>query len=214
LPSDLDFGAFLVYPPRPDSRHGHEIRNFVLGLKEDRVVGGVSSSQHVARRLAERSDAAELRSFLADAVLVPAPKSAPLTTGALWASLRIAQALHEHSVGRAVAAVIERVRPIPTSHLVGGSARAWPDQHLATLALRRELPIDFDGRLVIVDDVVTRGSTLLGCALALRESYPTANVVGFAAARTLKQEETMPSDAVQPILGTIEWTEGWINRSP
>ena len=34
--SSLDFGSFLAYPPRPTTDGGRRIRNFVLGLKEDR----------------------------------------------------------------------------------------------------------------------------------------------------------------------------------
>jgi hypothetical protein len=65
-----------------------------------------------------------------------------------------------------------------------------------------------------VDDVVTRGSTLLGCALALRDVYPQAEVEGFAVARTLKRDERVPASAIQPVVGTIEWRPGWIERDP
>jgi len=215
LRSNLEFGAFLVYPPRPEDPYGHAIRNFILGLKEDRVLRGVSSSQHVAARMAQREDAAELRDFLAGAVLVPAPKSAPLTeSGALWASFRIATALHERAIGASVAPIVLRTSAVRPSHLAEGPERPWPDQHRASLRVERDLPIGFNGRIAIVDDVVTRGSTLLGCAIAVGESYPEASVVGFAVARTLKREEAMPSDAVQPVIGRIDWRFGSITRSP
>lgn len=82
------------------------------------------------------------------------------------------------------------------------------------MAVTRKLPLGFSGRLVLVDDVVTRGSTLLGCALALRDVYPQAEVEGFAVARTLKRDERVPASAIQPVVGTIEWRPGWIERDP
>jgi len=155
-----------------------------------------------------------LLALFEDALLVPVPKSAPLTAGALWASDRIAKAMCHAGFGRDVAPLVERVRPVATSHLSAGSERAWPDQHRDSVTVGRDLPVGFAGRLVLVDDVVTRGSTLLSCALALLETYPQAEVTGFAVARTVKGEDELPESTVQPVLGTIDWRPGWIERTP
>jgi len=73
----------------------------------------------------------------------------------------------------------------------------------------------FSGRLVLVDDVITRGSTLLGCALAIRRAYPEVDIAGFAVSRTLKSEEALPDAMLAPTIGEIEWGYGeGINRSP
>lgn len=212
--SSLRFGAFLVYPPAPVDDYGRAIKNFILGLKQDRVVGTVSSSQHVARRIGELGGGHALVRFLGDALLVPAPKSTPLTAGALWATERIARALVDVGIGSAAVPLIERVEAVTTSHLSPGSDRPWPDQHQGTVEVKRALPVGFSGRLIVVDDVVTRGSTLLGCALAIREAYPEADLAGFAVARTLLREDPMPQNAIQPVIGDIEWRPGWISRDP
>lgn len=214
MPSSLRYGAFLVYPPAPVDGYGRAVKNFILGLKQDRVRGDVSSSQHVARRMRELPDGHELLQLLQDSILVPVPKSAPLTAGALWASDRIAKALLGVGIGRDVTPLVERIRPVPTSHLAAGSERAWPDQHRESVGVIPHLPLGFAGRLVLVDDVVTRGSTLLGCALAIADVYPDAEVEAFAVARTLGREEQMPGNAIQPVIGTIDWRPGWIERDP
>jgi len=214
LPSSLEFGAFLVYPPNPVDACWRDVKNFILGLKQDRVRGDLSSSQYVARRMREELEEHELLALFEDALLVPVPKSAPLTAGALWASDRIAKAMCHAGFGRDVAPLVERVRPVATSHLSAGSERAWPDQHRDSVTVGRDLPVGFAGRLVLVDDVVTRGSTLLSCALALLETYPQAEVTGFAVARTVKGGDELPESTVQPVLGTIDWRPGWIERTP
>lgn len=214
MPSSLRFGAFLVYPPAPVDDHGRAVKNFILGLKQDRVRGGVSSSRHVARRIHDLSDQHALIRFLHNSFLVPAPKSTPLTAGALWAPDRIARALVGVGIGRDVVDLVERIEAVNPSHQSPGAERAWPDQHQRTVEVKRDLPLGFDGRLILVDDVITRGSTLLGCALALREAYPQADIAGFAVARTLRREEPMPAEAIQPVIGVIEWSPGWISRDP
>lgn len=213
--SSLRYGAFVVYPPAPLDDYGRDVRNFILGLKQDRSLrGGVSSSQHVARRMGELGGGHALIRFLQGALLVPAPKSAPLPAGALWAPDRIAQALVRGGIGGEVVRLVERIEAVSTSHRSPGAERAWPDQHQRTVEVKRQLPVGFAGRMVVVDDVVTRGSTLLGCALAIREAYPEADVAGFAVARTLGREEPMPANAIQPVIGHIEWRPGWISRDP
>lgn len=215
MPSSLRYGAFLVYPPAPVDDYGRSIKNFILGLKQDRVLReGLSSSQHVARRMRDLGEGHALIRFLQDALLVPAPKSTPLTAGTLWAPERIAHALVNVGIGREVVPLVDRVRPVNPSHLSSGSDRAWPDQHQGSIEVKRDLPLGFSGRMILVDDVVTRGSTLLGCALGLWDAYPDAEVCGFAVGRTLRRQEPMPTDAVQPVTGTVEWKPGWISREP
>lgn len=220
--SSLAFGSFLANPPRPTTEEERKVRNFVLGLKEDRGISEeITSSQYVARRLSEEAiTARDLHDLLDGAVLVPVPKSAPLTSAPLakgnplWASRRIADALREEGFGIEVAPIVVRKHAIRQSHSAEGPSRPWPDQHQESVEVKRALPIDFSGKIILVDDVVTRGSTLLGCALAILESYPDASVSGFAVARTLKQGELMEGTAIQPVTGTIRWRDGWIDREP
>jgi len=56
--------------------------------------------------------------------------------------------------------------------------------------------------LCLIDDVITKGATLLAAASRLQETYPHANIVAFALVRTLGFVDDIER-IVEPVLGTI-----------
>ncbi|MBI1379902.1 MAG: hypothetical protein GC161_02295 [Planctomycetaceae bacterium] len=68
-------------------------------------------------------------------------------------------------------------------------------------------------RLVVVDDVVTKGATLLASALRLQEAFPTAEVRCFAMVRTLGREPDVPQ-VLDPCVGEIRWDGEDVWREP
>lgn len=73
-----------------------------------------------------------------------------------------------------------------------------------------ELPAD----LVVVDDVVTKGATLLAAAAVLQEAFPASRVRGFALVRTMGL--VLEVDRIlDPCLGTISvLPDGSVDRDP
>ena len=67
--------------------------------------------------------------------------------------------------------------------------------------------------LVLIDDVVTRGRTLLAAALRLREALPRADVRGFALLRTMGYSPIF-DQLLMPCTGKIEWARDDARRSP
>jgi len=61
--------------------------------------------------------------------------------------------------------------------------------------------------IVVVDDIVTRGATLLGAASRLRDSFPHARIVGFAAMRTVSNPDEFEGE-YSPCSGSIESQDG------
>lgn len=57
--------------------------------------------------------------------------------------------------------------------------------------------------ILLVDDVITRGATLLGAANRLAEAYPKAHIRAFAAMRTISPPNVFASTH-NPVIGTIE----------
>ena len=66
--------------------------------------------------------------------------------------------------------------------------------------------------IVLVDDVVTRGATILGAAWVLRDSMPLATLRAFAAVRTMSKQEVLA--IVEPVVGRIHLSGGRPKREP
>ena len=60
--------------------------------------------------------------------------------------------------------------------------------------------------ILLVDDVVTRGATLLGAANRLAEVFPQTRIRAFAAMRTISNPDEFDKVYV-PCVGTIELRE-------
>jgi len=77
--------------------------------------------------------------------------------------------------------------------------------------------IDLDGlpapRLILIDDVITKGRTLLAAATRLREVYPGVEIRAFALLRTLGYVAGI-EQLLDPCVGEIRWRAGDAWRSP
>jgi len=68
--------------------------------------------------------------------------------------------------------------------------------------------------IVLIDDVVTTGSTLLGCANKLLESYPSSLIRGFAVMRAVSNPVDF-KQTLDPIVGAITLhSDGRCHRKP
>jgi hypothetical protein len=67
--------------------------------------------------------------------------------------------------------------------------------------------------VILIDDVVTKGRTLLAAALRLREVFPWAEVRGFALMRTMGYAPAF-DEFLMPCIGKIEWTGDDARRRP
>jgi hypothetical protein len=206
----LDFASLLAYPPRPDDvseplrEEARQSKNLVLQLKDGRLVG--SPPESVAARIAQHvratpSSYAILRPILAPtATLVPVPRSTLPTKDGLWVPELLAGELVRAGLGRRVAALLERTKAIPKAARSISTERPTALTNFQTLSVRKDL--DQPSELLLVDDVITAGATLLGSYNRLREAYPDTPTRAFAAARTLT-DPTRFQRTVEPVVGTI-----------
>jgi predicted amidophosphoribosyltransferase len=145
-------------------------------------------------------------------LLVPVPRSQPLEPGALWPALRIAEELARRGVAPEVRPLLVRKEAIVKSALLRtAAARPQPMDHARTIYLEGALPFGLQ-RIVLVDDVVTRGATLVGCAAVIAAALPEARVCGFAAVRTMSDQEV--DTMLAPVCGTISFRSGRLHREP
>ena len=151
--------------------------------------------------------------FGPDVLLVPVPGSAA-QPGVRWVGERLAGCLRELGLGRSVQSVLCRRHAVRKSATSPAGLRPTVMDHYASFAVAaaragRDLP----ARLVLVDDVITRGRTLLAGAARLREAVPQAEIRGFALLRTLAAGEAVRATP-DPREGIVWWGRGDARRSP
>jgi hypothetical protein len=152
-------------------------------------------------------------SFLADcfnreALLAPMPRSAPLSEGqALWPTNKLCRLIVEAGLAGDSAPLLERFRAVPKSAFCAPGERPKPSAHFESLRVQDQLGTH--RRLVVVDDVITKGSTFVGAYRRLRESFPEIPIQCFAVVRTMQQEVT---EVVAPIVGKIVHSGDWFKR--
>lgn len=192
----INYCCFADYSPRGTSE---------IALRSKGLCGSVKAARlqilESALPFFEKENANVLKSYLnEDAVLVPIPRSAPLTEGATWPSKTIAEMLAANNLGKEVYPCIERVKAIrKSSSNFGTDTRPTVYEHLDTLRVNKELLQP--KKIVLVDDVLTAGRTAFACALKLKEAFPDAEISLFTMIRTQSFDEL--EKIINPVEGTI-----------
>jgi hypothetical protein len=141
--------------------------------------------------------------------LVPVPGSAR-TTDAPWPALILALALRDVGLGSRVWIGLRRVSPVRKSATAPARGRPTVQQHYESFCV--DTSVITNPRLVLVDDVITKGRTLLGAAARLQSALPQADLRAFALIRTvgLRPVEHL-LDVCQ---GVVRWAGGDARREP
>jgi len=170
---------------------------------------------YCARKLAEETPNYEcLRACFSGAVvLVPMPRKAPLVPGGLWPSLKLCQAIQRQGLAQQVIPLLLRTKAIRKSATSSKGERPSPEEHFATLAVEENRPLLATGcHFIIVDDFITRGSTMLAAYTRLREAFPNSMISSFALVRTMSDVEL--NSIVAPVDGVITYKNGFLHREP
>lgn len=207
--SSIDFGSLLVYSPRGAGDTSRRSRNVCYRIKD--------GSDDVVARAAElvvknANEGGVLASFFAEnTTLVPTPRSAPLLEGQLWPAERICNSLQQHGAAPYVERLLRREVAVPKSAIAAPGERPGPDTHFETMAIDPQLAVP--ASITVVDDVVTRGSTLIAAVSLLAEHFPDIEVRGFAVVRTMGLVPDVERIHA-PAVGTIRLIDGILEREP
>jgi hypothetical protein len=144
-------------------------------------------------------------------VLVPVPRSTPSIAGGLWVAEELALALLKEGLGGAAWAGLRRVHAVRKSATAAPGERPTVNRHYESFFIERP-PIEPE-RIVLVDDVITRGRTLLAAASRVHEAFPSAQIRAFALVRTLGMISGV-EQLLEPCKGEIRWKAGDAHRSP
>ena len=188
--SDLPFGAFLSYSPHGTTADERASVGICCAIKEDGFVKVNGRDEPIlaysARRLRE-SLTPGLRSLLSPrAVLVPMPGHAPLPPkqpDSLWVPRRICEELIGEILGAKMIPFLERRYAVPKSSWSPSRDRPSVEVHYESFGVSLRLG-EPPTELLLVDDVMTKGSTMLAGASRLAEAFPNAVVRAFALVRT------------------------------
>jgi Predicted amidophosphoribosyltransferases len=141
--------------------------------------------------------------FHPNAILVPTPKSSLMKPDTLWVPERIASALAKIGLGK-VLPCIRRVKSVLKSASSLPRERPTAVDHYNSFRVFGSL--SEPDEIVLVDDVVTRGATLLGAANRLVEAFPKTCIRAFAVMRTISNPSEF-NQLYDPCKGTIELRE-------
>jgi len=205
--SELEFGALLSYAPRGYSPEILHSKNVMIALKKDGFVGDppILMSQWVAQTIQRNRTTLPFGSFFQpNTILVPTPKSSLMRPNTLWVPERIATALVRAGLGKEVASCLVRARPVPKAALSAPNERPTTVEHYDSMRVQGRL--SEPDEIVLVDDVITRGATLLGAANRLTDVFPQTRIRAFVAMRTVSNQDEFDK-VYAPYVGTIELRE-------
>ena len=163
--------------------------------------------------------------FGAGVVLIPVPGSTPLQR-ANWVGERLAWCLKEVGLATQIWPVLRRQHAVRKSAFAAAGERPAVLEHYASFAVERFCdrapigPLTLGGesrwsglQLTLVDDVITRGRTVLAAAARVQDAFPGAEIRAFALLRTLGPDETLHR-ILDPCEGEIRWASGDARRRP
>ena len=203
LLSKLEFGSYLTYSPRGNSDIAKRSKNIKIYLKSEGNIGTPPKfmSEFVADRIKESIDQMPFKHFFNENVsLVPVPKSSLMQPNTLWVSEKIAKALSKQAFG-SFYPCLKRIRPVQKSaYAVPSNRRPKAIDHYGSIKCQQL--VHRPKEIVLIDDIITRGSTLLGCASKLKEIFPDVPIRAFAVIRTISDPNNFKK-IEDPCVGTI-----------
>ncbi len=179
----------------------------MLILKKDGFVQSppILMSQWVAQTIQRNRSMLPFDSFFQpNTLLVPTPKSSLMKQGTLWVPYRLATALVNCGLGKEVAPILKRVRPVPKAASSIAEERPLPYDHYQSIEV--EKPLSEPSNILLIDDIITRGATLLGAASRLAEVFPCAYIRAFAVMRAITNEDEFEKE-YSPIIGKITFRQ-------
>ncbi len=206
----LRCASWLIYATRATGDAARRARSLIINIKTDRVDAKRERPvvELVVSAALLRLDDTARAVFDGDPCLVPVPRSGLTKAHTVWPARRIAEELVRQGLGGDVVPVISRAVAVAKS--AGNPERPGLAEHLHSLAVQKSFRPP--SRLLLVDDVVTSGTTLMACMQRLADAFPGVPIGAFALARVQSQGE--PIHVFEPIVEEISVSGSHCVRGP
>jgi hypothetical protein len=205
----IEFGSCYVYSPRGLCAASARSRVLCALLKAGDADFLSRYAWRVRRLAAEQSSVSDL--FDARSVLVPVPGYRPWTSGTPSVTERLAAAYVREGLGRLAWAGLRRLRAVRKSGTSSPADRPTLAEHFESFVV--DDSIAPPERIVLIDDVITRGRTLLAAAARLQRAFPTTHIAAFALVRTMGFVADIER-LIAPCRGEICCRNGDAHRNP
>ncbi len=219
---NVTFASCYVYSPSGSSAASERSRLLRALLKSGDAHFIFKYAVRVRQQVAGTSP---LAGFLCPHnLLVPIPGSARTDGGSLSIAEHLALALLQEGLGNGVWKGLHRIRAVQKSATAAPGSRPTVVNHYDSFAIqgiadlqgatavpRRQSALP--QQVVLVDDVVTKGRTLLAAATRVHEALPDADIRAFALLRTMGLVPGVER-LLDPCVGEIRWRGGDAYRNP
>jgi len=161
----VEFGSLLSYSPRGTSETAIKSKDIMRLLKTDGFVQDppILMSELVVQTIERRIMELPFASFFhSKPILVPTPNSALARPDTLWVPDRLPKALVRRGLGQNVMQCLVRVKALPKAATSDAANRPKAAAHYDSMKVQKVLSEPEE--ILLVDDIVTRGATLLGAA--------------------------------------------------
>ena len=163
------------------------------------------------RHIRDHLEQSGLESLLgAQVTLVPMPRSSPSKQNAIWPSQILAQTLVEHGLGRDWQPLLRRHVAVKRSAAAPVGERPGPEDHYESFRVVKVASLP--DAITVVDDVVTRGATMLGAISRLHDVFANMPVRAFAFVRTTSYGPVTANPV--PLVCKISLSDGRLWRDP
>ena len=211
--STIEFGSLLSYSPRGTSDLEQYSRTWMLHLKNDRPVLNppISMSEYVSKIIKNTMTTSPFTYFFkVNPILVPIPKSSLMKPETLWVPQRLANALVQNGLGITVEECLKRVMPLRKAATSLPMNRPKASEHYDSLGVRKMLSEPRE--MLLIDDVITRGATIIGAANKLHDAFPAVHIRALAAIRTISTQNL--TAIYDPCIGQITLEGQYTSRRP
>jgi predicted amidophosphoribosyltransferase len=168
--------------------------------------------KYAGRVRQQAEESSQLHGFFRSTdILVPVPGSAPKSAAGTWVAADLADALVREGVGMLAWRGLHRICAVRKSATSVPGARPSVALHYESFLTER--PLITPTSVMLIDDVVTRGRTLLAAATRLQEAFPAVEIRAFALLRTMGLVPNV-RQLLDPCIGEIRWKAGDAHRRP